>query len=1619
MSPSNDHMLNYVDAYLHDALDPEEASIVERHCAECPICKVALDEARKRFDALQTLPTLEAGEELLSKAEDWLDQQISRAALHESRTSLQQNQKPSPSRWTPGRIVVSLIALAVVFIATLDVYYSTLSPSPYDLQILGEQELLSGIDSSLRVMVFDRERKLPLKNAPVSVELSPLDSGETLQLVSFRTDDNGTGQPSLQIPEAFEGDYELRVRVDTPGGTEQISRQVHITRSWRVMVSTDKPVYQPGQTIHIRSLALRRLGRKPVVGERMEFRLTDPKGNVIFQERSVTSQFGIASSDCPLATEILEGNYQIDCVLGETRSSTAVEIKKYVLPKFQITTRLDRPYYGPGDLISGTIDCEYFFGQPVKKGLVGIEIRTTETQSIRLESLTKWTNEAGHVQFEYRIPNHLVGRETDDGDARLTISVSVRDSAGQTQVKALECRVTNRPLRLEVIPEAGKLVKGLSNNIYLMATYADGQPARDVRVAISGIDHELTTDRLGVCALELTPDAETVDLTLSARDDSGHQVTEEIQLQCETANNAFVMRVDRPVIDVGESLIMNVLGGGSEPVFVDLIKDGQLMLTESMEVKDGRGSLSVDLPPELSGTLQVCTYRFAEQGLPVRKTQTVFVRSSEELKIETVADDTEYRPGETAKLQFRLRDRQGRPAPGALSLSIVDEAVYSVLSQRPGMEQSFFTLEQKLLEPVYAIYSWSPDLESIDTDEMRTRLERALFAKTARETTGGRSEALNQLLPFLENNPRILEVLDRPDWKALASDWMPEELMSLVDGGDGLHSLNAQTWPVKQHKIEQERNEGQKLVKGLWFVFFGTLCMIGLLYFISISRFLELLVILVLISILIFLSLPAVQQAREAARRSSAKNDLKQIELAMHNFQDVHGHFPNDVDDSSTGETPVRVRNWFPETLLWRPELITDDRGIASLDVPLADSITTWRLTASAVNGDGLLGGTQSSIRVFQPFFVDLNLPVALTRNDEVTVLAVVYNYLDEQQTVSLKFEQADWFELLDEELKSLELSPGEVRSVGFRVRVTRVGSHELQVTARGSDLADAIKRSIDVVPDGHLIETTVNGTLAEPVELNLDVPVSAIVGSPQAIVKIYPTPLSQLVEGLQGIFRRPYGCFEQTSSTTYPNILALDYLNRTKQKSPEVEAMARQYIHLGYQRLVSFEVEGGGFDWFGRPPANRTLTAYGLMEFEDMARVHDVDPHLIERTREWLLDQQNADGTWNPESHAMHDDPTAGMSRQLAQLRATAYIGWAVFGGHPKDPSAQQTVNALLRWRPAEIENAYDLALVCNALLAIERGEVHAAPYLERLFELRQTSSDGNQVWWKQSAGSRTMFYGSRTAGDVETTSMAVLALLSSRSPALAGPSYRVEAHRALDWIAAQRDSYGTWSSTQATVLALKAILLGTEQSANDERERRILIELDGETIEEISIPAWKSDLVQQIRLQDKLTSGKHRLRLVDRTGAAPGFQVAFRYHTPEVAPIETKESLSIDLVYDRTELMQNETVTATASLRNRTETVLPMIVLDLPIPAGFEIDSSSLQRLRDRGAIDKYQITPRSAIVYLRSLGKTKLTLEYTLKATLPVKTTTAPAIVYEYYSPENRAESRVSNLLVASDE
>ena len=61
---------------------------------------------------------------------------------------------------------------------------------------------------------------------------------------------------------------------------------------------------------------------------------------------------------------------------------------------------------------------------------------------------------------------------------------------------------------------------------------------------------------------------------------------------------------------------------------------------------------------------------------------------------------------------------------------------------------------------------------------------------------------------------------------------------------------------------------------------------------------------------------------------------------------------------------------------------------------------------------------------------------------------------------------------------------------------------------------------------------------------------------------------------------------------------------------------------------------------------------------------------------------------------------------------------------------------------------------------------------------------------------------------------------------------------------------------------------------------------------------------------------------------------------------------------------------MTAVATVVNNRPESAPMVILDLPIPAGFAIDADDLSAAVKAGTIAKFQLTPRAAIVYLRDL-------------------------------------------------
>ena len=1223
------------------------------------------------------------------------------------------------------------------------------------------------------------------------------------------------------------------------------------------------------------------------------------------------------------------------------------------------------------------------------------------------------------------MPEQFVGQPLEAGKASAKFEISVIDTADHKETITKNLSVSASPIVIAAVPESGELVPGLENKIYIVTTYADARPA-SCKVTWNnppdGGRRTVATDEAGFAEIALTPgEGNAPEISLTAEDAKGHRGQAKVQLKIKEAlgDDSILVRTDKSLRRVGDAISVTVISTRrTGAAYLDVIKDRQTYLTRTLEIKDGKAATSISLDALLAGTVQINAYVIGKNGVIVRDRRIVLVDPADDLRIKVAADSETYAPGARAKLRIQVTDRDGRGTPSALGVIVVDEAVFALQEMQPGLEKVYFYLEKEIATPQYEIHGYeldgliSPSMPQDDVRPLagsRESAARVLLASAKgtgdytlhvntyiRDNKGQafQQKMIEQLMP---RHQKILEALGKfsERHRRMFQERFKQGigLDVLVREGYLKRSDIVDPWgnPLRISGQWSEQNQmyfsldlASPGIDGQWDTaddavmpgqqFFGPMGGMG-----GVMRRRG-----------DFVMLDAAQPA--VAGREMLELDKKMV-------------VSDESSPRSSGQAaePIRIRQYFPETLYFNPAAITDGTGLATLDIALADSITTWRMSCLASSLAGQLGSTTAGIRVFQDFFVDIDFPVALTQNDEIHVPVAIYNYLKTEQTIELRVETEDWFELQGLAKKTVTLAPSEVRAVQFPIVARKVGFHKLTVSARGSQKSDAVARSVEVTPDGKEYLLSESGRLEGRISHKITVPQAAIDDASKIFVKVYPGVLSQVAEGLEQMLRMPGGCFEQTSSVTYPNILVLDYMKTSGKITPELQMKAEGFINAGYQRLVSFEVPGGGFEWFGKAPAHRILTAYGLMEFHDMSKVHEVDPAIIARTQQWLAKGQEPDGSYKPAEGGIREGAINKFTDDV--LRNTAYVTWAMASTGYSGPEVRKGVDYLHK-HLNDVRDTYTLALTANTLASVDPEDDDALSLLKRLFEKRKEDKD--VVYWP--AESETAMHGTGAAGDIEVTGLAVQAFI--RCGRELGT-----VSKAITYLVKNKDAYGTWQSTQATIQALRAMLMA-ERGATAKANAVVKVSINDTMVSEIKIDSSNSDVLQLVDLKEHTRKGESAVTLDFAGEGALLYQIVGRYYLPHVkeASAVEKGPLDIDVDYDRTQLAAEDIITVTATVTNNRPGRAKMVIIDLALPPGFTLVSDKLDRLVEDKTIEKYSTTGRQIIVYLREVAQGKpVRIAYQLQARYPLKAKTGKAAAYEYYNPEIRAEAAPTQLLV----
>lgn len=702
-----------------------------------------------------------------------------------------------------------------------------------------------------------------------------------------------------------------------------------------------------------------------------------------------------------------------------------------------------------------------------------------------------------------------------------------------------------------------------------------------------------------------------------------------------------------------------------------------------------------------------------------------------------------------------------------------------------------------------------------------------------------------------------------------------------------------------------------------------------------------------------------------------------------------------------------RLREYFPETLVWQPELITDKNGRAELKFKTADNITTWKMFAIASTKKGKIGVVEKEVTAFQSFFVDLDPPKFLTAGDEIYLPTQVRNYTDKQQKVDVTMDKAGWFTFLGGAKQRVAVNSGSSENAVFGLKaISPIVGGKQRVTAIGQTDSDAIERPVTVRPDGEEIVQTDSRYFNGSTDISLNFPANALAATQKAELKIYPNLFSHVAESVEGLLHRPYGCGEQTISSTYPNLMILKFVK----KDSAVKQKAERYLQKGYERLLGYQGADGGFTyWGGKDPSDLALTAYALRFLADAREFINVDEDVIKKAETWLIAQQKADGSWQQRyrsENASNPDRARTKLTTTYVVRSLAIIKANGAKDTPNDLPRNQSLArglAYLSQHNAEIDEPYAIALF--GLASLDAGDLETAKQAAIRLE-KMAIPEGSAAYWKLETN--TAFYAWGTAGRVETTALVVQLLTRvAKAESKASPD---AVSKGLLFLFKNKDRYGVWYSTQTTINVLDSFL-ATLASDGPLQPQNLRVSVNGTALPDVPVAADRIEPVI-VDLTSRLSPTTNSIEVSGTSNGPLMTQIVgthyidWRDSKSTNADVGPSRALKLDYKCDRSNPAVMEEVTCSVNAERIGFQGYGMLLAEIGTPPGADISRESLEAaMQSDWSLSRYDILPDRIVLYMWSkAGGTRFNFRF--RPRYGINAQTPASIVYDYYNPEAHA-------------
>lgn len=472
------------------------------------------------------------------------------------------------------------------------------------------------------------------------------------------------------------------------------------------------------------------------------------------------------------------------------------------------------------------------------------------------------------------------------------------------------------------------------------------------------------------------------------------------------------------------------------------------------------------------------------------------------------------------------------------------------------------------------------------------------------------------------------------------------------------------------------------------------------------------------------------------------------------------------------------VREYFPDTLHWIADVETDFRGEATITKTMADSLTTWRLTARAITRDDEVGQTKTTTLVRKDLVVRLAAPRALVEGDRMELVGIVHNLAKEgtpgaePASVSLQLD-AQGVTIVGSPSRTLSVERGGQESVTWTVDVTGNKSAEFTLRGQAAFEQDALRINVPIAPRGVAAPVSESGSMRQNgvVTLTLDKDPDAIESATELNISLSPSLAGTMLDSVDYLVGYPYGCIEQTMSKFLPTLMVAETLRTIGRDDPALRDELPKMVKKGVEKLQGLQNADGGWGWFGgRGGASTSHPFVSAYAFYGLALAkqegYEVPQEMLDKAITYL--QGSLDDVTNT------DD--SGRAYQCFAL---------AMGGVYRTADMQALAS-----RRDQLGN------YARAVLAIslhKAGSPLASDMLTSLVGGATTSS--GRAFFEGD----TLRYGSWTSNTVETTAYAVWAMLElDPNNSLIGDS--------MAWLLSRRRRNGQYTTTKDTAAVVLA---------------------------------------------------------------------------------------------------------------------------------------------------------------------------------------------------------------------